>query len=292
MDGRRFFVRRIFKIWPLFYAAFFIYLIYFHLKDNSPSLSRVITEIFFVQDYFPGFIGITWSLAIEEQFYLLLAILLPICANSGNLKWVVPTCIAIMITCVILRVVHYLYSPIYNGFTYHFPLHLRADSLSAGILIAWYYHFHYEKFRRWVLSRTTFLALTALIFLFPVFMFPYFNPWMFTIGFTSVWIGYSSIVILFIFLPSASARWNYLFNRNKLVLLVAWIGFYSYAIYLFHILIGPMVQNQLFMSTWKLAPLPVRFIVYLAANILFGYLISSIIEQPILKWRDKVFPSR
>ena len=143
MRGGRFFVRRIFKIWPLFYASFFIHLLYFHLKHTSPSFSKAITEIFFVQDYLPGFMGITWSLGIEEQFYLLLAILLPWAASTSKVKWVVPACIAIIITCPILRIIHYYSFWSYSPLRYHFPLHFRADSLSAGILISWYYHFQH-----------------------------------------------------------------------------------------------------------------------------------------------------
>jgi peptidoglycan/LPS O-acetylase OafA/YrhL len=292
MRGGRFFVRRIFKIWPLFYASFFIHLLYFHLKHTSPSFSKAITEIFFVQDYLPGFMGITWSLGIEEQFYLLLAILLPWAASTLKVKWVVPACIAIIITCPILRIIHYYSFWSYSPLRYHFPLHLRADSLSAGILISWYYHFQHDKFRQWVAKRATLLFFLSIIFLSPTFIFPFFDKWIFTVGYTSIWLGYSGIVVLCIFLPSLKNTWDYVFNQNKLALLIAWIGFYSYAIYLFHLLIGPMVQNNLLKYIWKQAPLNVRFLVFLTANILFGYVISTLIEQPILKWRDKVLPSK
>jgi peptidoglycan/LPS O-acetylase OafA/YrhL len=292
MRGDVFFLRRIFKIWPLFYICFFLHLVYFYVKHTPPSFPQVLAELFFVQDYYPGFIGITWSLAIEEQFYVLVAILLPVSAYYGKLKWIVPACITIMVSCLILRIIHYYSFERYTRLAYHFPLHFRADALSAGIVISWYYHFHYDKFKEWVVKRITLISVVALVLLLPMFIFPFFSPWIFTIGFTSTWLGYSGIVILCIFLPAAQGSWNYFFNRNSLALLVAWVGFYSYAIYLFHVLIGPAVQNNILRSTWSNAPLIIRFLIFLISNIVFGYVVSSLIEQPILRWRNRILPSK
>ena len=136
MHGGRFFIRRIFKIWPLFYTSFFIHLAYFHIKHDPPSFPKVVTELLFLQDYFRGFMGVTWSLGIEEQFYLLVAILLPMSTFYGKIKWIVPSCIVIIIMCPALRIIHYLSFSQYSPLAYHYPLHLRADALSAGVLIS------------------------------------------------------------------------------------------------------------------------------------------------------------
>jgi peptidoglycan/LPS O-acetylase OafA/YrhL len=287
-----FFLRRIFKIWPLFYACFVVHVIYFYLKHHPPFLHQVLTEIFFVQDYHPGFIGITWSLAIEEQFYLIVAILLPITAYYGKLKWIVPGCVIVMISCVALRIIHYFSFERYTSLAYHYPLHFRADALSAGIVISWYYHFHHDKFRDWVVKRAPLILIVALASLVPMLIFPFFSPWMYTVGFTSNWLAYCGVVVLCIFLPAARKEWNYFFNKNKLALLVAWVGFYSYAIYLFHFLIGPAAQNIILKNTWQNAPLAVRFLLFLISNVAFGYIVSILIEQPFLRWRNRILPSK
>ncbi len=77
MHADRFFMRRIFKIWPLFYIAFLLQLAYFITKQTPPHSSQIIAEIFFFQNYRPGFNAGELSLAIEEQFYFIIAIVLP-----------------------------------------------------------------------------------------------------------------------------------------------------------------------------------------------------------------------
>src|SRR5215813_8261936 len=96
MHGGRFFVRRIFKIWPLFYTAFLIEFLYFYVKHRPPSTAHSLAELFFIQNYFQGFMQVTWSLGIEEQFYLLVAFLLPLLARVNKVNWIVPTCILVM----------------------------------------------------------------------------------------------------------------------------------------------------------------------------------------------------
>jgi peptidoglycan/LPS O-acetylase OafA/YrhL len=71
---------------------------------------------------------------------------------------------------------------------------------------------------------------------------------------------------------------------------VAWVGFYSYAIYLFHVFIGFGVVNNFRKLTGLSGLWPLELIVFIAGNIIFGYFISRLIEQPVLRWRNRVYP--
>jgi len=292
MHAGRFFMRRVFKIWPLFYTAFIIQFLYLHIKHRPPPPSQVTSELFFVQNYRPGFMQVTWSLGIEEQFYVLVAILLPLIARFGKIKWIASGCILVMILSLGLRIIHYSFFPRYNPYTHQYPLQFRADSLSAGVLISYYYHFHFEKFKQWVSRKAVWLFCLPIIFLLPVFIFPYSSKWILTIGFTTTWLAYAAIVMLLAILPLDKGRWNYFFNENRLALSVAWVGFYSYAIYLFHFFIGPGILNNFRRYVWTRPPLFIQFVIFLLADILFGYIISRLIEQPVLRWRNRVFPSK
>lgn len=137
----RFLVRRGLKIWPLFYTALFMQLIYLFLKGWTPGTKNILAELFFMQDYFQGFLIVTWSLGIEEQFYLILALLTPFIFPRFGVNYVVPVCILVMVFCLVVRIINFRLNPGYDPYHHFLPLHLRADSLCSGILIAWYYHF-------------------------------------------------------------------------------------------------------------------------------------------------------
>ncbi|MEM9829419.1 MAG: acyltransferase [Bacteroidota bacterium] len=80
-----FYLRRIFRIWPLYYAIVFIGFVLFplgkQLVGESPELDgNIWYYIFFINNYDtpPGtaILGVLWSIAIEEQFYLFWPLLL------------------------------------------------------------------------------------------------------------------------------------------------------------------------------------------------------------------------
>lgn len=288
MHSGRFFVRRMLKIWPLFYLAFIFHYLYFYLKDKPPPGSQVMAELFFIQNYRPGFMPVTWSLGIEEQFYLFVAIVLPLLVRFGKIRWVVPGCVLIMIMSFSLRILYYF---TYAHYDRHYALQFRADSLSAGIVISWFYNFNNESFKKWIARNSGLLLLFSISLLVPVFVFPGSSKWITTIGFSTTWMGYGALVILFIGLPTIKNSWGQVFNKNKLAMAIAWVGFYSYAIYLFHFFIGLAVLSNFRSLIWSKPPVLVQFLVFLAADIIFGFLISYFFEQPILKWRNRVFPS-
>jgi peptidoglycan/LPS O-acetylase OafA/YrhL len=122
-----------------------------------------------------------------------------------------------MITSLALRVVHYFSFPHYDPYTHHYPLQFQADSLSAGILISWYYHFQYEGFKHWVSKGKSCHSFIG-YFIIPIFIFPYYDKWTFTIGLTSIWLGYSGIVMLLIILPAEQKEWNDFFHNKPLFL--------------------------------------------------------------------------
>lgn len=84
INGMLFFIRRGFKIYPTFWFVLILYIFYFNYKGISYSFNQIMAELFFVQNFIPGIIGITWTLAIEEHFYFLLIILVII---SIKYKW-------------------------------------------------------------------------------------------------------------------------------------------------------------------------------------------------------------
>ena len=91
-DGymRRFFVRRIARIVPLylFTCAVFILLVDASRLGSAPLslLRHVTTHVLFIHNLFPGthgsINGVTWSLALEMQFYVAVALATPLLARA------------------------------------------------------------------------------------------------------------------------------------------------------------------------------------------------------------------
>src|ERR1019366_6522082 len=75
----RFFLRRGLKIYPGFYVFLLITALSLRLHGG-----RFWNEVLFLQDYLPNFWAHTWSLAVEEHFYLLLPFVLLIFSKSAT----------------------------------------------------------------------------------------------------------------------------------------------------------------------------------------------------------------
>lgn len=133
---RNFYARRALRIWPVYVLIlllnyFFVPLIFgnfwwgVHEMRSAPWLHY----IFFVQNLFfialPGTLGPTWSLAIEEQFYVFWA---PFARSFRN-RTLVPFLIAVLIASPFIRLANFSF------FTKtHTLTHL--DGLAIGSLIA------------------------------------------------------------------------------------------------------------------------------------------------------------
>jgi peptidoglycan/LPS O-acetylase OafA/YrhL len=76
----RFYARRGFKIYPAFWALMAVTLAVNYWTPGIPSFPvtgrSIMAELSFTQNYWRAIWGQTWSLAVEEHFYLLLPLLL------------------------------------------------------------------------------------------------------------------------------------------------------------------------------------------------------------------------
>src|SRR5437588_1674510 len=81
----RFFVRRGFKIYPPFWALLLFTVVLESITNNKTAGKWILCEFFFVQNYGDASQwGYTWSLAVEEHFYILLPLLLVVLLKVGS----------------------------------------------------------------------------------------------------------------------------------------------------------------------------------------------------------------
>lgn len=289
----RFLLRRAFKIYPLFFAVVIIYLLYNWWKGIPVTTGSLLAELFFFQNYHPGIIGISWSLAIEEHFYLILALMLTLAAARGYVKGkAVPVvCIVIMLLCLTGRALTNAWLA-FSPYTHFFPTHLRIDSLTAGVLLSWYYHYRYAATKAFVRRYYPALLIVMAGGLLPVFLMEAENEFILVPGFTLLYVAFAAALATGLIFQWRIERILAATRLQGLYRALAFVGRYSYAIYLVHMLAGPAISNFInhYFFRGDLQVVPV-FLLKTAANIGTGILLTWLIEKPALNWRDRYFPT-
>jgi len=294
MRVRYFLIRRGFKIYPMFYILLCFHLFYYYFKGNPPAVSQILAEVFFLQNYFHGIMGVSWSLAVEEHFYYLTAVFILIARfwNFFYTRKAIPFVAGfVLILCLFLRVLVWQQGG-YNGMYVNYtPTHLRLDSISMGVLIAYFYSFYQKEFLAFHKMYFFWLLLLSVCMILPVFYFARNSMFVNTIGYTLLASGFGVIVAISV----CYAGWVQRLKRNRglnwLLQILLKIGTCSYAIYLSHFLFGAIVVNKIRMNEvvgFSHFPL---VIIYLAFCIILGILLTNFIEKPFLSIRDRYFPS-
>lgn len=274
----RFLIRRGFKIYPAFYVMFAAVLLWSAAHGRWPGFAFVASEALFVQNYGPALFPHTWSLAVEEHFYLALPLLLWLVRGKKERPFAtLPRVFAIIAAgCLALRVAG-AWGQSHATRASFAPTHLRCDSLLFGTVLAWLVHFHGEKVARFVRRRGRWMAVAAVPLAAPPFVFALATtPFLFTFGYTALWLAAGLVLLLAVHHPG---------RRGVL----AWIGFYSYSIYLWHIPVQRILLPMLLPA--KITPLPAT-LAYFAASIATGVFAARMIELPFLRLRDRFLPSR
>lgn len=297
---KTFWLRRGLKIYPAFYiylmAEIVIYLPIYSKLPGAKSANLFWFDATFLSSYFEGLSGHAWSLSIEEHFYFVLPVFLLLLIKLHPKKTdpfasVPVVFLLISIGSLWLRM---RAKPAFDRdfYTYLFPTHLRMDSLFCGVMIG--YLFHYKprllaRLARWPLLVGGGMLLTPIYF----WRIEYWH--MYTWGLTCTFLGFACIITWAIHIP---------FRPGHLlalpVNLLAPIGVYSYSIYLWHWLIfvylRPYVRFKCITAgipvVWSNALETRQWLFCLACSIIVGIVMAVIIEQPILRLRDRWFPSR
>jgi peptidoglycan/LPS O-acetylase OafA/YrhL len=282
----RFLVRRGLKIYPPFYCFLAVVVAYRLAKGAGVTAGEVLSEAFFVQNYGAQVWSHTWSLAVEEHFYLLLGpLLLLLRGGRGGppFRALVPLFGAVAAACLAGRLVTAAALP-FTPKTHLFPTHLRLDSLLFGVVLSYYWHF--EPRRLAFVARARLAVLPGcLLLVAPSFFLELGHPFMHTLGFTCLYVGFGGALLAALSgpLPAGVAR--------RPLRALAAVGAHSYSIYLWHY---PVLSTGLPLARRLLGPLPYAAEVALgvAGSLAVGVGMSRLIEAPVVRLRDRLFASR
>jgi len=292
MSFGRFFVRRAFKIYPAFWVFIALTLILRFQQTGKLDVAGFFAEMFFVQNYFPGLWGHTWSLAVEEHFYIQLIgsfFVLKLLARGSKLNiHLVPRVFdVVLVACMIARVLTWWYLSVSSSTHQRWATwvtHLRIDALFFGMLLAYWWYFRWdENLRRKVLSLKYVFAVAGLILISPLpyHLMTYDVSQIFQ--FVVTYLGAGCLLLASLALkPSSLAgclQW------------MAWLGRHSYSVYLWHMLVLDGLKPYLRTENSTFASSIAIEATCHAACWGVGIFTARIIEFPVLRLRNKLFPS-
>lgn len=286
---KRFFLRRGLKIYPAFYV-FLLFTVLFRYARTGEVSKYLWSEALLVQNYFGSMLPHTWSLAVEEHFYIALPVLLILLSRwrtkAGDPFHFIPRiCLGLAVGALTLRVISGLVYTSYAPYIHFKPTHVRIDALMFGVFLAYLYHYRSSRFTD-VCRRYYWPMILIGIWLFiPVFAFrlPQ-HAYIYTLGLTQVYVG-SGLIVSALVVGGIPSNW---FTRG-----MGYCGAYSYSIYLWHIVCVPMVKYWFSTARGGSRPEAVLALAcYFVGSVVMGIVMARLIEIPVLRLRDRLFPSR
>ena len=290
---REFYIKRTFRIFPPYFFILLIYIFIpaFHEREMLAPLWKMFT---FLQNYGQdisryGTFSHAWSLCVEEQFYLLLPIIL-MCVFSTRMKKAGRLIPAIFLFTIICRWISWevVLKPNIGSDDFiaqwykliYYPAYTRLDGLMVGVGIAAVYRFR----EKWLaeLNRYPNVMSVAGCILFVLSLLLCMDQHSF---FATIF-GFSLIAIAFgLFVLSAILPAGFLFRIKSLI--TRNLATLSYSLYLSHKGIIHLTQKWLTGiglpgdSNWM-------FFICILNCIVAALLMRVLIEKPFLRLRNRL----
>jgi peptidoglycan/LPS O-acetylase OafA/YrhL len=273
VNATRFLVRRIFKIWPAFY-----FLLLFHaVTRRHPINTFLFQNLFHLQNYLGTSIKQTWTLSIEEHFYIFLAISLGILtARHLSIRglFLFCGCVCVVSTGLRFATVYWGNMPGAQRWTQN-----RLDSLMFGVILALLYHVTPRAYAA-VTQKAWPLLLAALGGLAWLIWVPSETVVMYTVGFSLITVAFGAFLLL-------TMEYSKRIRDFVPYRIIAWFGVYSYGLYLWHSAVRDGVRNtvQHFpRSLWW----PVGLGLQIGSASVIAVIATRIVEWPFLRWREHI----
>lgn len=294
-----FYIRRFLRTLPNYYFVLALYFL-FPVPLSGTATASLWSFLTFTQnlDMRPGeTFTHSWSLCIEEQFYLIfpiIALLIAYAKRSITLAWA--ALISAMLLAMFLRgfnwyehgeaaisIQPFMQHIYYSSFT-------RFDELLPGVAIALLKNFHPATYTA-ILRRGNLLLIAGLAGV--GIMFYVFQNHAYIEGygrtFRVVTFGYSFLAISFGMLVLAALSPNSILHRIRIPG-AARLALWSYAIYLIHkpvfqVLKVPLTDYGIDINA------SIGVAIIMAVSILCGWMLYQFIETPFMNLRSRFFPS-
>ncbi|WP_053972343.1 acyltransferase [Mangrovimonas sp. ST2L15] len=286
---KSFYLRRVLRIFPLYYFAITLgYILQNHInlyvdfEKLLPYLATFTTNYYFLfNETWGGLFSHFWSLAVEEQFYLIWPWILVYCHKKY---------LPVVIIIFIFIGIGHQYLSNYKIEQVGISTLSCFDALGLGSLLAFYYVYHPPtliKFQK-VLAPLGIIILVLFLmkylFLYGVIFIPNLP-----LG-TSMTIMTTALINHFIVNHQNNNFIEAFFFKNKILI---WMGKLSYGLYVYHYFIpeifGPIIfgqntqtfKNQNFSLNHSL-----QFVTYLLISLFISFISYRFLEQRFLKLKN------
>jgi peptidoglycan/LPS O-acetylase OafA/YrhL len=289
---RTFYLRRVHRILPVYYSFILIYvavlgIVHFYVpgvSTTSADFSHLFQYPVFIQNFFWSkthlewlYLGVTWSLAIEEQFYLCA----PLVIRYVSVRRLRSVLIAVILLAPLLRLALFL-GPEQYHYLASLSMPCRADSLALGMLgaLAW----RSESFHLFLRENP---KLPARVLMFLFLAVGLLLPWMYKArGPLMGSVGYSTLAFFFLalLLFVLVRRESWLAGIMRLRPLRE-LGTVSYCVYIIHAPILHVTHYLLLRSSPSIDSLRGALATLLALFATLGIAALSwhFMEKPLIK---------
>lgn len=296
-----FYIRRWLRTLPLYYLLVIVSLYYtqwphFSLTSVSIDHTTLIANLLFIQNFrqkWLAFQPVTWSLTIEEWFYLLVALgMLAISLVKQRrlrAQLVLLFGLAVILASLSYRISDFLVNHNNWDIGMRQQIFMHMDALMFGVLAAWLSHYYPDLYARLAHSRR-FGALAAAMVIFIGYRYvysPLLDPTINdsllapTLCISALGVGFAALVMVFqaqFTVTSATPTWVVGVFRH--------LSTRSYGYYLIHWPIFVLLQRAL--TPGSLAQHVAINIVALALTFPIANVVHVYYERPFMRLRDKI----
>lgn len=306
IDIQRFYIRRAYRIWPSYFIFVFAAVAWIMVYGVKGDLSHRVEHcwnilwpnLVHLQNYV-GPLGIvhTWTLAVEEHFYILIGVAILALPTLQRLTGATPQrllAILVPVTFLLLLALCFYWRTDSTSWRIISYTHTRLDALFAGVCLAYFTNAFPDAITRLRPFRALLLPVGVAFFI-PVGLLDLeASEALRSYGLSCTTLG-SAILTLWAYLASTAPQPTItgvraIFHRGALLL--GSIGTVSYSIYLWHEPFGRhsarIIARLMGMNPQSAWGYPLLMVIYTATSVGLGYLFYRLIETPFLRYRDRM----